>query len=646
MRVSFAALAVLLITCATSFGSEIKRDMRREQRIDEELAAVAPRSVDKFRKATDAMDHGDFPQAVQLYGDVLQQAPSFTPALRRLGSCLAEEGQVDEALPLLEKAVQVQRSAENLGSLARVLAYPGPGKVGTPSQKERALKLAEEASAANQDSEDPSYLLLVAEIALALERETEFQNSVQLLLQRFPNSASAHYMNAVRLALAAKWMAAEDEIKKAQSLGLPAAAVEQFLDSGVRTRARIWRWSRFCLYALAAWALGLLILYAAGKLFSRITLRLLEQSDPNVPVSRSETRLRHAYRSFISIAGYYYYVSLPFVILLVVGVTSLVVYGFFQVGEVPIKLVALLVIGAAVTVYKMVHSLFVKISSQDPGRSLTHDEAPGLWTVAREVADSLGTRPLDDIRIVPGTDMAVYERGTFRERRQDRGRRILVMGVGLLDGFAQNPFRAVLAHEYGHLSHRDTAGGDIALRVNQDMLKFAHAMARAGQAVWWNIAFHFLRLYHFLFRRISHGATRLQEVLADRASARLYGAQPFEEGLRHVIRRQIEFDHFANKAVQHALDSGGPLENLYQLQTNDPSQDIQGAIETAVNRSTSEDDTHPSPEDRFRLVRRVACPNQLGPDGKMWDLFLDREALTQEMNAEVAKMLNRASTGP
>ena len=101
--------------------------------------------------------------------------------------------------------------------------------------------------------------------------------------------------------------------------------------------------------------------------------------------------------------------------------------------------------------------------------------------------------------------MAVYERGNRRERRSDLGRRVLVMGLGLVPGFGQNAFRAVLAHEYGHLSHRDTAGGEVALRVNQDMIKFAYAMAHAGQAVWWNIAFQFLLFYHFLFRRISHG---------------------------------------------------------------------------------------------------------------------------------------------
>jgi Zn-dependent protease with chaperone function len=87
---------------------------------------------------------------------------------------------------------------------------------------------------------------------------------------------------------------------------------------------------------------------------------------------------------------------------------------------------------------------------------LSPEEAPGVWNLTREVAEKLGTRPIDEIRVTPGTEMAVYERGSRGERRKDLGRRILVMGLGLLPGFGQNPFRAVLAHEYGHLTHRDT----------------------------------------------------------------------------------------------------------------------------------------------------------------------------------------------
>lgn len=114
----------------------------------------------------------------------------------------------------------------------------------------------------------------------------------------------------------------------------------------------------------------------------------------------------------------------------------------------------------------MIRSLFIKIDSPDPGRrSLSYEEAPALWDLTRTVAEAVGTRAVDEIRITPGTDLAVYEKGSFRERSNDQAKRILIVGGGVLNDFEQNGFRAVLAHEYGHFSHRDTAGGDVALRV-------------------------------------------------------------------------------------------------------------------------------------------------------------------------------------
>ena len=70
-------------------------------------------------------------------------------------------------------------------------------------------------------------------------------------------------------------------------------------------------------------------------------------------------------------------------------------------------------------------------------------------------------------------------------------------------------------------------------------------MSARGQAHRLNVAFDFLRIYHFIFRRISHGATRLQEVLADRVAALMYGPVAFEEGLTHVVRQSVESHHLA-----------------------------------------------------------------------------------------------------
>jgi len=178
------------------------------------------------------------------------------------------------------------------------------------------------------------------------------------------------------------------------------------------------------------------------------------------------------------------------------------------------------------------------------------------------------------------------------------------------------------------------------------MMKFAYAMAHAGQAVWWNIAFQFLRVYHLLFRRITHGATRLQEVLADRVAVRNYGAGSFEEGLRHVIRREIEFNRVASKEIQDATEARRDLKNLYQLQASQETYDQQ-MIETEINdivtRPTTEDDTHPSPIDRFRLAQRIICNNLPTSNTMVWDLFASRESLTAEMSKLIDERVKEAS---
>ena len=69
------------------------------------------------------------------------------------------------------------------------------------------------------------------------------------------------------------------------------------------------------------------------------------------------------------------------------------------------------------------------------------------------------------------------------------------------------------------------------------------------------------------------------------------------------------------------------------------SHDIE--FEKAINRTTTEDDTHPGPQDRFRLVKRVPQPNRTTSSGVVWDLFKDRDAIAREMTRLVEKHLIR-----
>lgn len=646
MRQHLPLLVILLSLCAPlSLAQQAARDMKKEEKIWQQLEKVAPKSVETFKQATVAMDSGEAEKAVQLYEEVFKKAPDFDPAMRRLGMMLVQVGRLNEGLGLLEMAVEKKRSPENLISLAQYLTLPSD-EMAQPSRAnlERSLALAQEAYQKNVESEDESYLAIIAQLALELDREKDFREATKNLKKEYPNTMATHYFSAIVAAMDEHWLEAEDEIKKAQSLGLSTEAANRFLESGVHSRASVWRYAYLAAVLVAIWAVGLLLLFLFGKGMSKKTLHWVETSDPNATTSGDQISLRKIYKSLINFAGFYYYISLPVILFLIIAVTGSVLYGVFMFGRIPIKLVAFIVIGALVTIFTMIRSLFIRIHSEDPGRPLTQAEAPALWALTRQVAETVGTRPIDEIRVTPGTEMAVYENGSFRERMQDRARRILILGVGNLNDFKERSFRAVLAHEYGHFTHRDTAGGDVAIRVNNDMMKFAVEMANRGQAVHWNIAFQFLRLYHFIFRRISHGATRLQEVLADRVAVKNYGADAFEEGLRHVVRRGIELDEVAYWEINGAHKQKRALQNLYELKVPETDKDrIEDKIEAEINRPSSEDDTHPAPAERFRLARKITCNNVIADAGMVWDLFTDRQAVTSEMSELIARETHASS---
>lgn len=635
MLTRIALVLALLATLAPTLAAQTPtRDLEKEKAIWDQLQSIAPSAVEDFKAGTVALDSGNYEEAIQRYESVRAKAPQFDHVFRRLGVCLAAAGQVDAGLAYLETAVKMKRSPENLLGLAETLAYPSQTIEGSREQKSRALALAKEADRLPKTGNDSDYKILVGQLAIQLEKMDDFRQATEQLVAKYPDLMITHYFNAILAATDEKWITAENEIKKAESMGLQHDVAQRFLDSGIHTRATVWHYLIYALSLVAIWIVGLALLFPVGKFMSIKTLRSIESGDPNTSASSSDISLRKWYRILINLAGFYYYISIPVVIFLVLLVAAAITYGFFMVGRIPIKLVAILCIGALVTVYKMIRSLFIKIESEDPGRSLSYEEAPGLWDLARAVAAAVGTRAVDEIRITPGTDLAVYEKGSFRERANDKAKRILIVGGGVLNDFEQTGFRAVLAHEYGHFSHRDTAGGDVAIRVNADMMKFAHAMMLSGQAVWWNVAFHFLRVFHFIFRRISHGATRLQEVLADRVAASMYGPKAFEQGLTHVIRKAVEFNYLATKEINESANSRRALQNLYELQTSD-NPDLEEEIKQSLTRETSEDDTHPSPTDRFRFTSRIVTVGEQPVSGKVWDLFKDKEALTSEMTKMV-----------
>src|SRR5262245_40424462 len=128
-----AVAVVSLFVATTVFAQAPARSAETERRIEQRLEAIAPDEVRSFHQATLALDKQNYAEAERLYREVLDHAPGFPPALRRLGSTLAAAGQVVEGRKFAEAAVARERSPENLLSLAEVLVTPLEGKE-TPLQ--------------------------------------------------------------------------------------------------------------------------------------------------------------------------------------------------------------------------------------------------------------------------------------------------------------------------------------------------------------------------------------------------------------------------------------------------------------------------------------------------------------------------------
>ncbi len=109
---SLSFFAALLLLCRVSgAASTTGRNMEREAVIWRELESIAPDAVPLFKDATIAGDSGNTTVAMALYRKVLDKAPGFDHAQRRLGMDLFQAGAVSEAYAFASSAVMIPEGA-------------------------------------------------------------------------------------------------------------------------------------------------------------------------------------------------------------------------------------------------------------------------------------------------------------------------------------------------------------------------------------------------------------------------------------------------------------------------------------------------------------------------------------------------------
>jgi Zn-dependent protease with chaperone function len=629
-------LMTAVISAAVCFTVSLSAESLKhfDVRVEQQLHALDPRAVPVWRAANEARAQQKHEDAARLYAQVFSRVPSFVHALRRQAGEELEMGRRDLALQHGRTALDMERSSENMAMLAAALITFKDDSKPSKAELDEAKRLASEAARKNPGEAYPQNVL--AAIAIESENLDMLRSATEKLEVIAPDEPGTHLYRMTIAASEGNWGDARSALERAKAAGLNGKAYLEMKHNLDAATPFYIRWFKPAAMAIAGWIGGFALLLGAGAVLSTIALRAARRTPQQMSGSAAglSSGVRRAYSAVLTLSCLFYYASIPIVIILVLAAGGGIVYACFALGRIPVKLVIMVVVVAAVTVWSMIKSLLHRPEDVDPGTKLDLAKEPKLHALLQDVAKRIGTRPVDNVYLTPGTNVAVMERGKRKPKE-----RCLILGLGALDGLKVRPLKAILGHEYGHFSNRDTAGGAFALSVRNSLGATAYGLATGGAAAWYNPAWLFVNGFNRVFLRISEGASRLQEVLADRWATFAYGADAFEAGLRHVIERSVRFDAHVGATLNEVVNRKAALANLYTYEpsTQADAKDIERDVAAALNRKASAYDSHPSPMERFALVH--ALPNRsrrLEPndDDPAWSLFTHPVELQHLMTAQ------------
>lgn len=222
---------------------------------------------------------------------------------------------------------------------------------------------------------------------------------------------------------------------------------------------------------------------------------------------------------------------------------------------------------------------------------------PRLLALIDEVAEAMSTKVPDEVHLTPDVNAFVYEQG--RIFGLVRTRRILGVGLALVNVLTVDELRSVLAHEYGHYVGGDTRLAGIVYRIRASLsrtLTHPHSGFIRG----------LFAAYGRLFLRLTQPISRDQELAADAAAVRIGSARVHSTALQALTGAGGAFDAFMAEYVVPLWREQHRPDNLYQgfrSFLRDPlrREQILGYIDE-VKVQEGELDSHPSLERRLESI--------------------------------------------
>jgi Zn-dependent protease with chaperone function len=234
---------------------------------------------------------------------------------------------------------------------------------------------------------------------------------------------------------------------------------------------------------------------------------------------------------------------------------------------------------------------------EPPGPRVTASREPQLFAVLEEIAAPAGQALPSEVYLVNDVNAFVTQRGGVMGIGS---RRVMGLGLPLMQSVTVQEFKAILAHEFGHYH-----AGDVSL--GPWIHKTRAAIGRTIQQLSDNVLQKVFVAYGNLFLRVTHAVSRRQEFVADEVAARVAGAGAMISGLRKVHAAAFGFHQYWQSEVAPLLSAGHlpPVSQGFSLFMSRAS--VVSVLQAVVTREEAQGqtgpyDTHPSLRDRIAAL--------------------------------------------
>jgi Zn-dependent protease with chaperone function len=265
------------------------------------------------------------------------------------------------------------------------------------------------------------------------------------------------------------------------------------------------------------------------------------------------------------------------------------------------------------------------------GREVTRDEVPKLFACLDEIQVKCGSTAFDSVFIVPDFNAAVAHRP--RLGMLGWWRQYLLIGLPLLDLLSEAELKAVLAHEFAHLSkkHGKTGHWIYRLRASWEFL-FTEYLNRPHQQDEVSSRVFFRKYVSWFWPHFNAHAfvlSRANEYDADSVAASIAGQAATANALSRIrIYGDAIDENFWSDLWQLATANPEPPSDVFDRIKPFIDQKLAGKMEEHLAKAilcvTTNNDTHPCLEERLTNLGCERLPElELVTDnGRAGDILL------------------------